>query len=125
MRRWTSLVLVFGLLLATAGFHAIGFAADQGKTVTVKGEVIDTACFFAKGKRGAKHAKCAKMCVQGGVPAALLTDDGQIYILNEMHDNAEPFEQVKEHAGEVVTVKGILIEKGGVKMIFVQEVTTS
>ena len=126
MRKGLYLFLVVALLAMT--LPTMPVFASEAKIVTVKGEVIDTACYFAKGAKGERHKKCAQMCVKGGIPAGLLAEDGTIYILNEDHSDerhAAAFEKIKERAAEVVTVKGALIEKSGVKMLFVHEVSGS
>lgn len=100
--------------------------AAEGKQITVKGEVIDTACFFAGGKKGEPHRKCAAMCINGGIPAGLLTEEGDIYVLNEDHSDearVKAYNEVKSHAADTVTVTGTLIEKSGIKMLFVHSVT--
>jgi hypothetical protein len=125
MKRWT--VLGFSALwVASMVFLPVvgGWAAEKGgKTVTITGEVIDVACFFAKGAKGSGHEKCAKMCIEGGVPAGLLADDGKIYILaGDMMENPEAFQKAKEYAAKRVSVTGTVIEKDGAKLLLVQSV---
>lgn len=49
---------------------------EEGKSVTIQGELIDTACYVsgdgdAKGK---DHASCAKKCMGSGIPAGILPE---------------------------------------------------
>ncbi len=130
MRKTTTILSVFAVLvLVTALVPAMAqHKSAKGKVVTVTGEVIDTACYFAGGKHGESHRKCAAMCINGGIPAGLLAEDGTIYILNEDHSDearVKAYEQVKEHAADKITVTGTLVEKSGIKMLFVHEVKAS
>ncbi len=125
MKRWTVLGLSALWVASMAFLPVLGSWAGEkgGKAVTVTGEVIDTACFFAKGAKGSGHAKCAKMCIEGGVPAGLLADDGKVYILaGDMMENPEAFQKAKEYAAQRVSVTGTVVEKDGTKLLLVQSV---
>jgi hypothetical protein len=93
----------------------------QTKETTVKGEVLDMDCYIASGAHGADHKSCADMCINGGGPIGLLTGDGKVYLLVSGHNKKEPYEELKKHAGEEVTVTGTLTEKDGIKGIVVTE----
>ena len=91
--------------LAHEGQHAEG---TDGKTVTITGELIDTACFVtsdgdAKGKR---HAECATKCLASGVPAGILPEgsdgdaDSALFLLT----NPAPLAQ---YAAQTIRVEGI------------------
>lgn len=94
-------------------------AQDESKTVS--GEVLDMACYMAKGAHGEKHKSCAASCIKGGAPMGLLTDDGKVYLLVEDHNKKEAYAKVKEHAGEKVKVKGTASVKGGLQGLIVEE----
>lgn len=97
-----------------------------GKEVTVKGELVDMACFMAHEGKGKKHAACGKMCVTGGAPLGILTTDGKVYLLVEDHSSAKskkPYAQAKEMVADTVTIKGDAYERGGVQAIVVESVT--
>jgi hypothetical protein len=74
-------VAVFGLATAFAhppdadgkGGHK---ESEEGKTVTVTGELIDTACFVTSDgdAKGKDHAACATKCMASGVPAGILPE---------------------------------------------------
>ncbi len=83
------------------------------------GEVVDLACYVAKGAKGADHAGCAKACVKGGQPMGLLTDDGTLVLLAADHKNGEPYEALKDMAGDKAEVMGELAEKDGMKVVTV------
>ena len=97
-----------------------------GKEISLKGELVDMACFMAHEGKGKKHAKCGKMCVMGGAPLGILTADGKVYLLVEDHSSAKskkPYVQAKELVAETVTIKGDAYERGGVQAIVVESVT--
>ena len=97
-----------------------------GKEITVKGELIDMACYMAHDGKGSKHADCAKMCVLGGAPLGILTSDGAVYLLVEDHSSAKakkPYSQARKLVAETVTLKGDMYQRGGVQAIVVESVT--
>ena len=104
-----------GLLWATSGLAA---------AESVTGEVVDLACYLPhpESGRGTGHRKCAETCLKKGLPVGLLTDDKQVYLLLEDHENPKPYAQVKEKAAEKVTVEGDKVTQGGLVGIVVQAV---
>jgi len=95
----------------------------EGKTMTVKGEIVDMGCYLGHGARGADHKSCAEMCIKSGMPMGLLTDNGTLYLLTLSHDNADPFNKAKGMAAETVSITGPMHEKNGMKSIEVTAVT--
>lgn len=108
------------LLTAFTAFSLSSFGQD--KETTVKGELLDMDCYIASGAHGNDHKSCADMCVKGGAPMGVLTTDGKVYLLVSGHNKKEPYEELKKHAGEEVTVTGKLTEKDGIKGIVVSDV---
>jgi len=104
-------------LAAVLMMSGLAFAEDDEGTW--KGEVVDLACYVAQGAKGADHAGCAKACVKNGQPMGLLTDDGTLVLLAADHKDGEPYEALKELAGEVASVMGTLAEKDGMKVVTV------
>lgn len=100
--------------------HGVG-----GKSVSMKGELVDMACFMAHDGRGKKHAKCAEQCVLGGAPLGLVTEEGNVYLLVEDHSSAKakkPYLTAKEMIAQTVTVTGDAHAKGGVQALVVESV---
>ena len=104
-------------IAACAAFVAAGvpLAADS-KPVTLKGEVVDTACFTKdKGNVGDKHKDCGLTCVKKGAKLSFVTPDGQVYpIVGAYTDNknekiVEFFAMPVEATGEVTTTKELKI----------------
>lgn len=114
--------IVLLLMLGFTSFSLSSFAQNKETATTVKGELLDMDCYMASGAHGADHKSCADMCINGGAPMGVLTTDGKVYLLVAGHNKKEPFEELKKHAGEEVTVTGTSTEKDGIKGIVVTEV---
>jgi len=92
-------------------------AAEEktGSEVTVKGEVLDMACYLDHGAHGAKHAQCASTCISSGLPVGLKGEDGKTYLLIGEH---KPLNStLADQAGKTITVKGKLASRDGINMI--------
>jgi hypothetical protein len=88
--------------------------------LSVTGEVVDVHCYLSRGAHGDEHAGCANACLSRDVPAALLTEDGTLYLLlNEKAVSLK--EKIAGKAGKKVTATGKVVERNGVKAI---QVTT-
>lgn len=92
---------------AHEGHHA---ESDEGKPVTIQGELIDAACFVASdgGAKGQDHADCAKECMSSGIPAAILPDgsknaDALMYLLTNPRVLAP-------YAAQTIKVEGTAFE---------------
>src|SRR5262245_56836961 len=125
-------VLTLSLIALPAGAHEGHDAkaasttdskmAGATKTSTITGEVIDTGCYLAHGARGEKHVSCASKCINNGMPMGLLTSDGTLYLVTLNHDNADPYNSLKNMAGKNVTVTGELMSRSGIQGIDVSAV---
>ena len=131
MRTTRCVSIFFFAFLLLAGTGAILAEGDHGGhgdhavpdgSVTVRGEILDMACFVAHEAKGPDHAACAKRCVKGGQPMGILAEDGTVYLLFARHDDASAFEQTKEHAGEKVEISGLAKAQAGIKGIEVHGV---
>ena len=107
--------LVFAALATALAAYPVAAQDD----VTVQGEIIDMACYMAKGSRGAAHKACAQMCAKKGVPIGVLTDAGDVYLLLDDHNNPDPYDSAKKLAGERAEVSGKKFSKQGVASIVV------
>ena len=117
MKRSAVALCLFVLTAVTLlGWRAAAFAQDE---VTVQGEIIDMACYMAKGSRGPSHKACAQMCAKKGVPIGVLTDGGEVYLLLDDHNNPDPYDSAKKLAGERAEVSGKKFSKPGVNSIVV------
>jgi len=94
-------------------------AAPAQEDLTVQGEIIDMACYMAKGSKGAAHKACAQMCAKKGVPIGILTDAGDVYLLLDDHNNSDPYDAAKKLAGDRAEITGKKYSKQGVASIVV------
>lgn len=99
------------LILFTAAIAV--YAADA--PITVKGELVDTACYASMGAKGDSHAKCAIKCAKKGVPVGLVEEgkSGKMYIILPTKDDTAMPSSVVDNMGKVVTVTGHSYSSGG------------
>ena len=117
MKHWLAASsLALTLMMVGVTFPAIGQAQED---VTVQGEILDMACYMAKGSKGAAHKACAVMCAKKGVPMGVLTDAGEVYLLLDDHNNPDPYDATKKLSGERAEVTGKKYNKQGVASIVV------
>jgi hypothetical protein len=94
-------------------------AGDEGaakkETVTIKGEVLDMACYIDHGATGADHADCAKKCISMGLPVGIKGADGKTYLLIGEHKPLN--KQIADSAAKTITVRGKLSSRDGINMI--------
>jgi len=109
------------LLLCVIALLSVPALAD-GKSTSVKGEILDLACYISHDAHGDEHAKCAERCVKGGQPMGLLGEDGTVYVLFADHGDDAAYKKTQEYAGKTVEISGPLAEKAGVKGITVHSV---
>ena len=116
-------VSMFILVSALACTVALGQGKKMSKEATLKGEVIDVACYLASGARGAKHVQCAEACAKAGGALGILTADGKIYVslLPDSHKDS-PNHLLMDHIGQTVNAKGYVRSKGGVNGIMIRSV---
>src|SRR5882724_9438505 len=81
-------ILAFVLV---AGFSTVAMAAE------FKGYIIDEKCSAKAAMKG--NVDCATMCIKGGSPAVLVTEEGKVY---KIADQAK----VTPLAGKQVTITG-------------------
>lgn len=112
-------IVIYGLLLVCFVAATVVYAAD--KTVSVKGEVVDTFCYAAMGAMGESHAKCGMACAAKGIPVGLV-EGKKMYILLPPKDAGGLPKEVTEHMGKMVTVTGKTYEAGGNNFLTVESV---
>ena len=121
MSQWRG-ILVAALSLASA----MPAPAQDGRRVTVTGEISDTWCtisglMFAK---GTAHHQCAVWCALGGIPVSIRDAKGDLYLILKIGDDedsaANP--RIARIATHEVTVDGELLERDGVKYLLVDKI---
>ena len=112
MRRLVLIVMALALVGSAAG---IALAAEM----TVTGELVDHACYTKRGAEdgsGSGHAQCAKDCAMKGMPVALVTAGGDVYMLSG-GVTADNNAALVPHMSHTVEVTGDVSESGSVKTI--------
>jgi hypothetical protein len=96
-------------------------AAGNGKPVTVKGYVLDSACAFTKNLDKPISADCARACAKPGSPLVILADDGTVYwpIADTTPATGQNDKLIK-FAGQKVTATGKLFQRGGSSALVVE-----
>ena len=112
--------LAFPCLLVVVALVAL---ADEGKPVTVKGYVLDSACAFTKGLKKPISAQCATACAKAGSPLVILTDNGTIYWpIADTTPSAGQNEKLMPFAGQRVTASGKVYERGGSSALVIEKI---
>ena len=118
-----SRVFSLALLVAAAGAFSARSVEAQEMTV-LTAEVIDIACYVGMGSKGDGHRECAQMCADQGLPLGFLGEDGHVYLgLGEGMPAANVKDMLKPHAAHMVTVEGMVTERGGARNIVVKKVS--
>jgi hypothetical protein len=118
-------LVAFSILVGAALLFANSLSAEDAKTnaadVTLSGTVVDMFCYLQNGNHSAKHTSCSKSCIEKGVPAGFLADDGTLYVLFDQTPGS-----VKDKVAGLVdvpaTLKGTPMTRGGVKGIQIKSI---
>ena len=105
-------------------FAALSFAGSQGgKTVSVNGYVLDSACAFTKGLQKPVSPQCALACAKAGSPLVILADSGTIYWpIADTTPSAGQNEKLMPFAGQRVTASGKVYARGGSSAIVIEKI---
>lgn len=124
-------IVSFGLL-PVAGFAATNDAPPEGKRIQVKGEIIDTWCYYSgvmggpDAVVGSAHHTCALWCSAGGIPVGLLAEDGTVYMVIKIEDddtsNGSP--TALRMAAHTIEADGIHYERDGLNYLVVNQVVS-
>ena len=111
--------VTYSFILILAALVGWSTRATAQEDISVQGEIVDMACYMAKGSKGAAHKSCAQLCAKKGVPIGILTDAGDVFLLLDDHNNPDPYDAAKKLAGERAEVSGKKFSKQGVSSIVV------
>lgn len=111
-----------GIAAACLLLTLASWAADP-PSVTLTGEIIDSACYIKSGARGESHRACAQKCGDAGIPLALLEDGtGAVIWIASVDDMETPNAKLRPFAGRRVTIEGSWAERGGAKILLLKSV---
>lgn len=89
---------------------------------TITGEILDMSCYMTGDAMGKGHQSCAQSCLDGGLPAGIMAENGQVYLLVENHDLSEAYEEAIKHAAQNITITGEVVSKNGIQSLTVEKV---
>jgi predicted lipoprotein with Yx(FWY)xxD motif len=99
--------------MVAAMFAAACAAPAFAESKTLKGEIIDQACYTKdKANRGDSHKDCGSSCAKKGSPLALITSTGEVYTITGDYA-ANKNAKLVDHFAHTVEVTGDVSEKDG------------
>jgi len=104
--------------LTAAAFVFTLSAPAFAKVETIKGELVDQACYMKDKTKnvGDSHKECAETCAKEGQPVALVTADGKLYqVTGDLAANMNA--KLVPHMAHMVELTGDVSEKDGKMMI--------
>ncbi len=124
---------IIGLVMAVLALPASALAATQGERVKVKGEIIDTWCYFSgvmggpDSVVGSAHHTCALWCAAGGIPVGVLAEDGTVYMVlkYEGDDHVTGGDTILEVQSNLISADGLLYQRDGINYLVVEKVTAN
>ena len=108
-------------LIVLAGICAWPRSGLSQADVHLQGEIVDMVSYMTKGGSVGSEEH-AQQCAKKGEPIGLLTDDSQLYLLVDDHNNPDPYDVAKTLGGRRTAVTGKKFNKQGVASIVVQDV---
>jgi hypothetical protein len=118
IRKATSIAITVCIFAALA---AVG--SDTGKSVSVNGYVLDSACAFTKDLKKPISPQCAQACAKAGSPLVILTDNGNIYWpIADTTPSSGQNEKLMPFAGQRVTASGKVYARGGSTAIVIEKI---
>ncbi len=116
-RLWAAFLVAASVLAAPA---------QAAQRVEITGEVIDSWCYLTEimYPEGTAHHQCALWCAAGGIPVGILADDGTVYIVLKLEDDATSVANpaVMEIQSHRVRVEGDLYPRDGINYLVVNRV---
>lgn len=119
----TALALMAIVLPASAQAQ---MEAPSSEVQTISGTVVDLSCKFGHGLSGKDHRMCSQVCADKGIPLAILSDDGKLYLpITADMPGSSSNDLLKEFAEQEVTVTGKVFSAGGASAIRIDEIKKS
>lgn len=120
------------LLILLGCLTALPAYAAEGTRIQVKGEIIDTWCYYSgvmggpDAVVGTAHHTCALWCSAGGIPVGLLAEDGTIYMVLKIGDDTQSArgDTMLNLASHEVEADGIAYERDGINYLVVSQVVS-
>jgi hypothetical protein len=101
----------------------LAWSSDAGKSIIVKGYVLDSACAFTKGLKKPISAECAMACAKAGSPLVILSDSGAIYWpIADNTPSSGQNQRLLPFAGQKVMASGKVYERGGSTALVIEKI---
>jgi hypothetical protein len=118
------------LLIFLGSVAALPAFAGEDTRIQVKGEIIDTWCYFSgvmggpDAVVGSAHRTCALWCSAGGIPVGLLAEDGTVYMIIKVANDPQSAsgDTLLRMAANTVEADGITYERDGINYLVVSQV---
>lgn len=117
------MTVVARLMIALSVFAATLAIGEGGKSVSVNGYVLDSACAFTKDLKKPISSQCAEACAKAGSPLVVLADDGKIYWpIADTTPSSGQNDKLLSFAGKRVTVSGKVYVRSGSTAIVIEKI---
>ena len=124
MRKFALTALSIGLVALAAQPASSQMQAAEGTEVSFTANVVDLSCKTVYNLSGNDHRMCAQVCFDLGVPLALMSEEGTLYMPVTMAMGQERGDKdLRGHAEHTVTVTGKVIERGGLNTILIESIS--
>ena len=124
MRKFALTALSIGLVALAAQPASSQMQAAEGTEVSFTASVVDLSCKTVYNLSGNDHRMCAQVCFDLGVPLALMSEEGTLYMPVTMAMGQERGDKdLRVHAEHTVTVTGKVIERGGLNTILIESIS--
>ena len=124
MRKFALTALSIGLVALAAQPASSQMQAAEGTEVSFTASVVDLSCKTVYNLSGNDHRMCAQVCFDLGVPLALMSEEGTLYMPVTMAMGQERGDKdLRGHAEHTVTVTGKVIERGGLHTILIESIS--
>ncbi len=124
MRKFALTALSIGLVALAAQPTSAQMQAAEGTEVSFTASVVDLSCNTVYNLSGNDHRMCAQVCFDLGVPLALMSEEGTLYMPVTMAMGQERGDKdLRGHAEHTVNVTGKVIERGGLNTILIESIS--
>ncbi len=115
--------IMSALLTAASATLVLSAPFVRAEDTTVKGEIVDTACFLHYNKSGEAHKACAEACLKAGQDMGIYDETNDtLYVLLESKPGTDPNALIKNYVAKKVEIVGTVAQKAKVQGIVVKEV---
>ena len=114
---------LFALAAQPASAQMEDMKPAEGETISFTANVVDLSCKVVYNLSGDDHKMCAEVCFDLGVPLALMSEDGTLYLPVTMKMGMERGDKdLRAHVEHTVKITGKVIERGGMNTILIESI---